>query len=387
MSTSENGRDFPPRSPQGDGLLEWLSARLNLTEVFSVLTSFGLFYAEVDNRKPLREALAEVMDRPSPSYARGLRVLGLVVVVLLALELVTGTLLAFYYLPTPESAHASVGTIMRDVHFGWLVHQVHFWGAQLLIAVLIVRLLRFLLARVFEPPRELFWVLAAMLLLVCFHIDMTGRLLPWTANAYWSGVRALEIVQSVPIYGTVAAFVLGFDETFVSSLTLIRAYVLHVGVLPAVALVLIYLHFSTVRRVGLSGIAGEIRYSGGQLLKRHTVNLTILLVAVLGVLVSLAILTPTTYEPEADPFATLPGVGPAWYLLAPFGFLELTSALLPQWLAGLLLFLAFVVFLLLPFVRRRGRRAGSGADPISLVVTLVLLVVWLALTFYGAQVV
>jgi len=379
-----------PTSEEGlvrEGPLEWLSARLNLTEVFSVLTSFGLFYAEVDNRKPLREALAEVMDRPS--YSRGLRILGLVVVVLLGVEAVTGTLLAFYYLPTPESAHGSVGTIMRDVHFGWLVHQVHFWGAQLLIAVLIIRLLRFLWARVFDPPRELFWVLAATLLLVCFHSDMTGRILPWTADAYWSGVRALEIVQAVPIYGYAVALVLGIDETFISSLTLIRAYVLHVGVLPVLSLVLIYLHFSSVRRVGLTGtgVAGEIRYSGQNLLRRHAVNLAILLVVILGVLVSLAILTPTTYEPEADPFSTVPGLGPAWYLLAPFGFLELTSPFLPQWLAGLLLFLAFVVFLVLPFIRRRGRPVESGADPVSLVVTLVLLVVWLALTFYGAQVV
>jgi quinol-cytochrome oxidoreductase complex cytochrome b subunit len=304
--------------------------------------------------------------------------------VLLGVEAITGVLLSFYYLPTPESAHASVGTIMRDVHFGWLVHQVHFWGAQLLIAILIVRLLRFLVARVFDPPRELFWVLGAMLLLVCFHIDMSGRILPWTADAYWSGVRALEIVQSVPIYGHAAAFVLGVEETAVSSLTLIRAYVMHVGVLPAMALVLIYLHFSSVRRVGLTG-TGEIRYAGHHLLKRHAINLALLVVLILGVLVSLAILTPTTYEPEADPFSTLPGVGPAWYLLAPFGFLELTSAALPQWFAGLLLFFAFMVFLVLPFLRLGGRRGATGT--VSLVVTLVLLVAWLALTFYGAQVV
>ena len=45
------------------GLLEWLSARLNLTEVFSLLTSYGFFYNELDPRKPLPEALDDHVDQ------------------------------------------------------------------------------------------------------------------------------------------------------------------------------------------------------------------------------------------------------------------------------------------------------------------------------------
>lgn len=366
------------------GLLGWLSRRLNLTEIFSLLTSYGLFYAEVDNRKPLSEALAEALARPSPSYAGGPRVLGLIVVVLLAIEGVTGALLAFYYLPTPDSAHGSVGVILRDVDFGWLIHQIHYWGAQLLIAVLIVRLLRFFVQRVYKAPRELFWVLAALLLLVSFHADLSGRILPWTADAYWSGVRALEIVRAVPIYGTVCAFLLGAEETSISALTLVRAYVVHVAILPAAALVLIYLHFSSVRRVGLTAVAGETYHAGPRLLARHLVNLAILFVVTLGVVVSLAMLVPITYEPEADLFATVPGVGPPWYLLAPFGFLELTSGVLPQWLAGLLLFSGFMVFLAVPFVDRSRERPGSRWRVLG--VAAVVATLWVLLSFYGASV-
>lgn len=174
--------------------LDWLSERLNLTEIFSLLTSYGLFYAELDNRKPLRRALREALARPTLSYSRWPRVLGLMVVVLIAVEVVTGGLLALYYLPTPEAAHASLGTISRDVQFGWLMHQIHFWGAQVLIAVLLVRVLRFFVGGVYRAPRELVWVFAVLLLLVCFHLDLTGRALPMTEGAYWTSIRALEIV-------------------------------------------------------------------------------------------------------------------------------------------------------------------------------------------------
>lgn len=365
------------------GLLGWLGRRLNLTEIFSLLTSYGLFYAEVDSRKPLREALGEALERPSPSYSRGPRIFGLVVVVLLAVEALTGILLSLYYVPSPESAHPSLGTILLDVDFGWLVHQIHFWGSQLLIAVLVVRLVRFFVARVYRAPRELFWVLGALLLLVALHADLTGRVLPWTSTAYWSGIRALEIVGAVPIYGDVAAYLVGGDQTVISSLTLIRFYVLHVLFLPAAALSLIYLHFSSVRRVGLTERAGEVRYAGRMLIQRHLTNLAILLVVVVGVLVSLAILAPTVYPPAADPFTNEPGVGPPWYLLASFGFLEMTSGVIPQPVAGLLLFLGYVVFLAVPFLVRR---AGKSRQLVAAVVAALALAVWAYFTLYGARI-
>ena len=371
-------------SDRRSNILDWLSDRLNLTEIFSLLTSYGLFYAELDTSKPLREALAEATRRPMRSYARWPRGLGLMVVVLIAIELVTGGLLALYYLPTPESAHASLGTMLRDVQFGWFVHQIHFWGAQLLVVVLIVRLLRFFLQRVYHPPRELMWVFAALLLLVCLHLDTTGRVLPMTANAFWSTVRSLELVAAVPLYGPLAIFLLGGEQTFVSDLTLIRFYVLHVAVLPLMAVALIYFHFSGVRRVGLSMLGEDKPRVGGTQMRMHLANLAIVLALLFGLLVSLAVLVPVPFQAAADPYATPPGARPPWYLLASFGFLEWTAGVLPQWLAGGLLLVGFLAFVLVPFVDRT-EPGGRGRVP-RLLVAIVAVLAWILLTVYGARV-
>lgn len=368
---------------RGSPILAWLSRRLNLTEMFSLLTSYGLFYAEVDTRKPLPEALAEVLEKPAASYARWPRVLGLIVVVVSAVVIATGALLAFYYLPTPEGAHASVGTLLRDVQFGRLMHQVHFWGAQVLLALLIVRLVRFFLQGVYRPPRELVWVFAALLLLVSLHADLTGRLLPWSSGAFWSSIRALEVVQAVPIYGALVTFLIGGDASLLTDLSLLRFYILHVAVLPALVVLLIYLHFSTVRRVGLSEVRGERKRAGRVAIRDHLTHLAIYLVLVIGLLVTLAVLAPISFESRADPFATVPGAQPPWYLLAPFGFLELTAGVLPRWLAGLLLFLAFGGFLAVPFLDRSRR---PGAHPLALAAGALALALWLLLTVYGARV-
>ncbi len=368
------------------GILDWLSRRLNLTEIFSFLTSFGLFYAELDSRKRIRQALTEVLEQPTPSYARWPRVLGLVGVVLIVVEVVTGGLLALYYLPTPQAAHASLGTILRDVKFGWFIHQVHFWGAQALLALLALRIARFFLQRVYRAPRELLWVFGVLLLLVCLQLDLTGRALPFTASAYWSTIRSLEVLGSVPLYGSLMRFVLGGDGGALSDLTLIRAYVLHVGVLPALLVALVYLQFSTVRRVGLTDVEGEEKVVRA-VLRTHVTDLAILLVLLLGLVITLAVLVPVPFGGEADPYTTLPGVGPPWYLLAPFGLLELTPRAVPRQIPGAILLLVTVATLALPFFHipdsspsARGRRLmlGGGA---------LVLIVWFLLSLYGARVV
>ena len=367
------------------GVLDWLSRRLNLTEIFSLLTSYGMFHAELDSRKPLREALADATERPLPSYARWPRVLGLMTVVLIGIEILTGCLLGLYYLPAPEAAYASLGTILRDVSSGALVHQIHFWGAQVLLAVLLVRLGRFFVQRVYQPPRELVWVFAALLLLVCFHLDLTGRALPMSTTAYWGSVRALEIVAAVPVYGSLVLFLLGGIETGISDLTLIRFYVLHVALLPGLAVLLIYLHFSGVRRIGLTASsAAEPDVAGGAQFRLHLANLAIVLTLLVGLVVTLAVLLPVPFPGAADPYTTPPGVGPPWYLLACFGFLEWSSSVLPQWLAGLLLFAGVCAFVLLPFVDRT--RAGGLGRRLWIVAAILLATFWLLLTVYGARV-
>ena len=364
-------------------ILDWFSARLNLTEIFSLLTSYGLYYAELDTRKPLREALAEVESREVGSYGRWPRVLSLFVVVLLTIELLTGALLALYYLPTPDSARASLGTILRDVEFGWLVHQLHFWGAQVLIAVLVLRLVVFFVRRSYAPPRELFWVFGAVLLLVCFHLDLTGRALPMTDRAYWSIVRALEIASAVPVYGSLLLFLLGGAGAVIGELTLIRFYILHVAILPLLAVLMVYLHFSGVRRVGLSEIAGERKKTGKTAARGHLFNLAIALAVLFGVLGTLAVLSPHPFRAPADPYATLTGVGPPWYLLAPFGFLEWASGPLPRVLSGSILFVVFVLFVALPFLDR-GRAERSRV--ITWVAGALALLAWIFFSYYGMRV-
>lgn len=369
----------PDPNAREQSLRGWLEERFNLTEMFSLLTSFGLFPAELDARRPLREAVDEALSRPFPSYARWPRVLGILSMLLFVFLGLTGVMLAFYYQPTVSEGYASVTTIVRDVTFGSFVHQVHGWGARLLVLILMVRVWRFYFQGMYKGPREALWVVSTFLFLAAAGADFTGRLLPWDERGYWATIRGLEILAALPVVGPLFGFLVG--GTNVDSLILIRFYFLHAAILPALILVLFYLNFSAVRRVGLSASPGESRAAAG-VFKVHLYNMLILASLVFGFLVTLAIVLPSPFVRAADPFVTPPGVRPPWYLLAWYGFLESFPSLVPRWVRGLLLEAILAFCILLPFIDRSPGRAASERRR-AILLGAVVLALWILFTWMG----
>ncbi len=359
--------------------LAWLEARFNITEMFSLLTSFGLFPSELDTRRPLAEALDEALRHAHPSYARWPRVLGLLSFILFLFVGLTGILLAFYYQPTASEAFGSVTTIVRDVNFGWFVHQTHRWGATVLLWMLLVRLWRFFFQGLYKTPREAIWVVAILTFLVATHADLTGRLLVWDASGYWTTVRAVELLFLLPGAGPLFAALIG--GTDIDSLVLTRFYVLHAMVLPALLLLLFYLHFSSVRRVGLSPGGGEGRM-GQRAYKVYLYDLLILTVLIFGGLITLATLLPERFGVQADPFSTLPGARPPWYLLAAHGLVEKLPAIVPRALRGLMVEAILLACVLLPFLDRSPGRTAAERRAALLVGGAVLLL-WAAFSVVG----
>ena len=339
------GRQGPPARASW---VDWLEQRVNLSEIFSLVTHFGLVYTPVDTQKPVREVLRDVAAEPVPRYAHGARALGLLAAILFGLQVVTGVLLAYYYRPTPEAAFESTRAIVRDLPGGWFIHQMHAWGSWLLVGVIVLRLLRLFWEGLYRAPREVLWCCAVAMTWVVLQSDFTGRLLTWDSHTYWSTVRGLEVVWAIPIAGPVLAFLLGGRT--VNEDVLIRFYVLHLMVLPAFYAGFLYLTFATLRRVGLSRAEAAhdertIHY------REHAYSMTMLTIGLFAILVTLATLLPFRFHGVADPYATPGGVRPPWYMLAPYVLLQRLP--LP-WLSGLVLLAAAVAVLLIPFWLRGG---------------------------------
>ncbi|TMC90749.1 MAG: hypothetical protein E6J12_06390 [Chloroflexi bacterium] len=97
----------------------------------------------LDDRYPFTKAVDEALYQRVPNFANAFYYcFGGMVFILVVLQLLTGILLALYYVPdasgNPSPAYTSVNYIQSTVYLGWLIRGVHFWGANLLIIMVLL---------------------------------------------------------------------------------------------------------------------------------------------------------------------------------------------------------------------------------------------------------
>jgi quinol-cytochrome oxidoreductase complex cytochrome b subunit len=229
----------------------------------------------------------------------------------------TGIMVTFYYLPTPEQAAKSVQELTFLVPFGWLMRNIHYWSAQLLVLVAALHLLRVVFTGAYLPPRRLNYLLGLALLVLCIFLDFSGYVLRWDEGVHWALVAGTNLVRSIPLIGEILyATLLGGNQ--IGASTLIRFYAWHLFGLTLVLIIIGVWHIFRVRRDGgiavpPPGLRTDLtRIPRKELARRE--GLAMLWAAL--VLILLAILVPAPLAPGIQE-----GAIPANESLAPWFFL------------------------------------------------------------------
>ncbi len=220
----------------------------------------------LDSRFPFTEAVDDALTVRVPNYANAFYYcFGGMVFILIVFQLLTGVFLAFYYVPdaagNPAPAYTSVNFIMNSVYLGWLVRGVHFWGANLLIVMVVIHMARVYWTGSYRAPRELNWMVGVAMLFLVLVFSLSGYLLPWDTKAYWATSVTIKIAGSVPqipIPNGPVIDIGGWTKQFLQGGpvlgpgTLQRFFTLHVFLLPAAILLLLFVHFKLIRQHGIS---------------------------------------------------------------------------------------------------------------------------------------
>ncbi len=175
--------------------------------------------------------------------------LGMATFYLMVILFVTGFLLMFFYIPATDWAYHNMKDLQFAVSFGLLLRNMHRWAAHGMVALVFLHMCRVFYTASYRPPREFNWVLGVLLWLVTLFLSFTGYLLPWDQLAFWAITVGTSIASYPPWIGeTIRVLMLGGQQ--VGQGALLRFYVLHVAVLPAVLGLLVAIHFWRVRKDG-----------------------------------------------------------------------------------------------------------------------------------------
>ncbi|MDA8083077.1 MAG: cytochrome b N-terminal domain-containing protein [Nitrospiraceae bacterium] len=340
----------------------------------------------LDQRWPFSSLTRLTLEEEIPGGARFAYTLGSGTLIVFLLQAVTGIMQLFFYVPATDYAYDSISFLRTKVPFGWLIHGLHYWGANLMVVLVVLHICRVFLWGAYKRPRELTWLGGTALFLTVMAFSFTGGPLHWDQRGYWAGEVGTSIAGTAPVVGDLMKRILRGGEEM-GPLTLSRFFVVHTAILPPALISLFLFHIIAMRRFGSVGPWTEAkREPKGPFWPDQVFKDAITGTAVFLLLVGLAAYLPPSYSGPADPLDTSYVPKPEWNFLFLYQALKyFQGALEPVGTMGVPAVLVLLL-VLLPFIDRNPER-NPFRRPVAVFCAFVLaaVITWLTIAGYRSK--
>src|ERR1700756_555128 len=293
---------YQPQSP----FMKWLEARLPIA---------GLVYSSF-------------VAYPTPRNLNYWWTFGGILSFMLAVQILTGVVLAMHYTPHVNFAFDSVEHIMRDVNYGWLLRYLHSNGASMFFLAVYIHIARGMYYGSYKDPREVLWILGVIIFLLMIATGFMGYVLPWGQMSFWAATVITNLFSAIPLVGeSVVTWLWGGYS--VGNPTLNRFYSLHY-LLPFVIAGVVVLHVWALHVAGQNNPAGiepksqkdTVAFTPYATVKdSYLLVLFCILLAWMVFYVPNYLGHPDNYIP-ANPSQTPPEIVPEWYYLPFYAILR-----------------------------------------------------------------
>jgi ubiquinol-cytochrome c reductase cytochrome b subunit len=361
----------------------------------------------VDERLPIVRAWDTHMGKYyAPKNFNFWYFFGVLSLVVLVNQLLTGIWLTMSFTPSSEGAFASVEYIMRDVEYGWIIRYMHSTGASAFFAVVYLHMFRGLLYGSYKKPRELVWIFGMLIYLALMAEGFLGYVLPWGQMSYWGAQVIVSLFGAIPVVGdAIVEWVRG--DYLISGITLNRFFALHVVAIPIILLALVLLHILALHEVGSNnpdGIeikknkdANGIPKDGVAFHPYYTVHDLQAIVVFLFVFCTILFFFPemggyfleyANFE-EANGLKTPAHIAPVWYYTPFYAMLRATTI---EWFGGSAKLWGFIVMagaiaimFILPWLDRSPVKSWRYKGRLTKIALISFAVVFIFLGYLGAK--
>jgi ubiquinol-cytochrome c reductase cytochrome b subunit len=364
------------------------------------LSRRGRLFAWFDRRLPIQAFLdSQLTGYYAPRNFNIWYYFGALALLLLVMQFATGIFLAMFYKPVEVTAFDSVEYIMREVNWGWFIRYAHSTGASCFFIVVYLHMFRALLYGSYKAPRELLWIIGMLVYLALMAEAFMGYVLPWGNMSFWGAQVIVNLFGTIPGVGPeLVEWIRG--DYGISDATLNRFFSLHVVAVPLGLLLLVVLHIVALHNVGSNNPDGiEIKekvnadgkpLDGIPFHPYYTVKDVFSVGVFLVVFAVVLFFAPTfggifleaaNFEP-ANSLSTPEHIAPVWYFTPYYAILR---AVPDQRLGALLMLVAVLSFLFLPWLDRSPVRSIRYKGWFSRVALTVFAISFLALGYLGLQ--
>jgi ubiquinol-cytochrome c reductase cytochrome b subunit len=346
---------------------------------------FGRWF---DERLPImRLTYDSFISYPIPRNLNYWYTFGGILAFMLAVQIVTGIVLAMHYVADEGLAFQSVEKIMRDVNFGWLLRYMHSNGASMFFLAVYVHIFRGMYYGSYKAPREILWILGVIIFLLMMATAFMGYVLPWGQMSFWGATVITNLFSAIPLVGkTITTWLWGGFA--VGGPTLNRFFSLHY-LLPFVIAGVVVLHIWALHVAGQTNPTG-IEVKSKQDVVPFTPHATMkdaFSLVLFMILFAWFIFYqpnylghPDNYNP-ANPLMTPAHIVPEWYLLP---FYAILRAIPNKLLGVIMMFGSIALLFLLPWLDT-SRVRSAVYRPLYKQFFWILVIACIGLGYLGSQ--
>lgn len=367
----------------------------------------GNVWSWIDARLPVQRAWDTHMGKYyAPKNFNIWYIFGVLSLLVLVNQLLTGIWLTMNYIPSAEGAFASVEHIMRDVPYGDTLRYLHSTGASAFFVVVYLHMFRSLMYGSYKAPHELVWIFGMLIYLVLMAEAFMGYVLPWGQMSYWGAQVIVNLFGAVPVVGAeLVEWIRG--DYLISGATLNRFFALHVVALPIVLLALVVLHILALHEVGSNNPDGidikkkkdenGIPLDGIPFHPYYTVHDLMGITVFLILFCSIVFFAPemngfflehANFE-RANPLATPEHIAPVWYFTPFYAMLRAVTIdigpLDSKFLGMLVMGGAIVILFALPWLDKSPVRSIRYKGTISRIALIAFAAVFIILGYLGIR--
>jgi quinol-cytochrome oxidoreductase complex cytochrome b subunit len=277
---------------------------------------------------------------------------GSLILLFFCIQVFSGFFLSFYYTPTLDNAYFSIHrTLMRDVNYGWIFHDIHVNGASFFFFFLYLHIAKGLYYGSFTRENLLLWYTGLVCFLLSIIIAFFGYVLPWGQMSYWATTVIFNLFSVIPFIGDSIVFFF-WGGFCIGPSTLKRIFSLHI-ILPFFLAFFIILHLFFLHKSGSStscNIETKDELEKVPFYPYYFYKDVVTMYIVFLIFIYISISQPTMFShPEnlipANPYETPTHIVPEWYFLPFYAILRC----IPNKTLGILsMFLSIVIFFLFP---------------------------------------
>ena len=337
----------------------------------------------IDERWPLTPLVHLALDEEMAGGTSYAYVFGSAALIVFLLQTATGIWQLLYYVPTLTEAYNSLNYLRTEIPFGWLIHGLHYWGANAMVVLVMLHLSQVFIWGAYKRPHELQWVTGVFLFFLTMTMSLTGGALPWDKRSYWLVEVASSTAGTVPLVGDLAKRLM-LGGGVIGQLTLSRFFILHAAIFSGILVTLAMVHLVALRKAGNAGPWDERMrqmrspFWPDQVFKDGWVA-TVIIVALVG----LTVYFPPPVSGMADPLDASYVPKPEWNFLFFYEALKFFPGPLEVIATVGIPLGGFIILILVPFIDTRAER-NPVKRPLAMAGWVIAVGAFIALTVAGA---